>query len=172
MAKYAYMAHDDPAPPVARSTGERMAACGVRRRAGARTSPTAIRRQQSVVNGWLGSPGHRANIENPSFAAIGSGAAPVRTGQVYWAHTFGTTANGCAPAAAAPRLRRPLRRPFRSLPTGPVAARTPPPDPKPPAPRRPVPPVAAAPPRAEDGLGRRSAVIEQADVTPRRAEGG
>ena len=29
MAKYSYMAHDDPAPPVSRSTGERMAACGV-----------------------------------------------------------------------------------------------------------------------------------------------
>ena len=29
MAKYAYMAHNDPAPPVARTTGERMAACGV-----------------------------------------------------------------------------------------------------------------------------------------------
>ena len=29
MAKYGYMAHDDPAPPVARSMAERMAACGV-----------------------------------------------------------------------------------------------------------------------------------------------
>src|SRR5207249_2612281 len=28
MARYGYMAHDDPAPPVARTVGDRLAACG------------------------------------------------------------------------------------------------------------------------------------------------
>ncbi len=44
MAKYGYMGHSDPAPPVARSAGERIAACGYTASWG-RTSPTATRRR-------------------------------------------------------------------------------------------------------------------------------
>ena len=100
MAKYNYMAHADPAPPVARSTGERMAACGVTGGWGENIAagyPTPA----SVVNGWLGSPGHRANIENASYTAIGSGAAASSSGQIFWAHTF-STAGGSAPPPPAP----------------------------------------------------------------------
>ncbi len=40
MARYLYMAHDDPGPPVARTTAQRLEACGVTAGWG-RTSPTA-----------------------------------------------------------------------------------------------------------------------------------
>ena len=66
MARYLYMAHNDPAPPVARTTSERLAACGYpstttgwgENIAYGYTTPEA------VMQGWLNSPGHRANIEN------------------------------------------------------------------------------------------------------------
>ena len=101
MAKYNYMAHNDPAPPVGRTTGERMAACGVSGGWGENIAagyPTPA----SVVSGWLNSPGHRANIENASYTAIGSGAAAGGTGQIFWAHTF-STSGGNAPAPPPPR---------------------------------------------------------------------
>ncbi|HEY7396659.1 MAG TPA: CAP domain-containing protein, partial [Gaiellaceae bacterium] len=90
MATYRYMAHDDPAPPVARSAGQRIAACGYASSWGeniAEGFPTAA----SVVAAWLGSPGHRANIENPSYRVTGSGAAAAAGGIVLWAQDFGTT---------------------------------------------------------------------------------
>ena len=40
---------------------------------------------QSVVNGWMNSPGHRANILNPSFTHIGVGY--VQSGN-YWTQMF------------------------------------------------------------------------------------
>ena len=90
MATYRYMAHDDPAPPVARSVGERIAACGYSGAWGeniAEGYPTAA----SVVAGWLGSPGHKANIENPSYTVTGSGAAIATGGITLWAQDFGTS---------------------------------------------------------------------------------
>ena len=89
MATYRYMGHDDPAPPVARTVGERIAACGYSGAWGeniAEGYPTAA----SVVAGWLGSPGHRANIENPSYTVTGSGAAVASGGITLWAQDFGT----------------------------------------------------------------------------------
>ena len=101
MAKYNYMAHNDPAPPVARDTGQRMAACGVSGGWGENIA-AGYPSPASVVNGWLNSAGHRANIENASYTAIGSGAAAGGSGQIFWAHTF-STSGGSAPA---PRHRR------------------------------------------------------------------
>ncbi len=90
MATYRYMGHDDPAPPVARTVGERLAACGYSGGWGeniAEGYPTAA----SVVAGWLASPGHKANIENPSYVVTGSGAAVAAGGITLWAQDFGTT---------------------------------------------------------------------------------
>jgi len=89
MARYAYMAHNDPAPPVARSAGERMQACGYGASWGENIA-FGYGTAQAVVSGWLGSPGHRANIENPNWVAIGSGAAAGASGTIYWAHSFGS----------------------------------------------------------------------------------
>lgn len=42
---------------------------------------------ESVVNGWMNSSGHRANILNPSFGTIGVGA--YKTGNtIYWTQMF------------------------------------------------------------------------------------
>lgn len=100
MATYRYMGHDDPAPPVARTVGQRIAACGYSSSWGeniAEGFPTAA----SVVAGWLASPGHKANIENPSYTVTGSGAAVANGGITLWAQDFGATADsGTAPAGA------------------------------------------------------------------------
>ena len=100
MAKYGYMAHDDPAPPVSRSTGERMAACGVTGSWGENIA-AGFPSPASVVNGWLNSPGHRANIENPNYVSMGSGAAASASGQLYWAHTFSSSGGGSSASASA-----------------------------------------------------------------------
>ncbi|HHV38317.1 MAG TPA: hypothetical protein GXX70_02345 [Tepidimicrobium sp.] len=42
---------------------------------------------QSVMNGWMGSSGHRANILNPAFGKIGIGYANIN-GTSYWTQTF------------------------------------------------------------------------------------
>ena len=99
MAKYGYMAHDDPAPPVSRSTGERMAACGVTGSWGENIA-AGFPSPASVVSGWLNSPGHRANIENPNYVSMGSGAAASASGQLYWAHTFSSSGRGRAASTA------------------------------------------------------------------------
>lgn len=137
MAKYDYMSHNDPAPPVARSAAERMAACGVTS-SWAENIAAGYPTAQAVVSGWLGSPGHRANIENPSWKAIGSGAAASASGSIYWAQTFGTSAGGSAPPPPPP--------PPPPAPAPPPAPGPPPPGsppaPAPPKPGNPPPPGA------------------------------
>ena len=94
MAGYGYMAHNDPAPPVARSVSDRLLACGYpatssgwgENIAYGYASPAA------VMSGWLNSSGHRANIENPSFRSIGVGVARNAAGTYYWTQEFGTLA--------------------------------------------------------------------------------
>ena len=152
MAKYGYMAHDDPAPPVARSVAERMAACGVTGGWGENIA-AGYPSPQSVFDGWLGSPGHRANIENPNYVSMGAGAASSATGQIYWAHTFSSSGSGSAPPPPPPP---PPPSSATSQPcTGPGArsraAPPPQPGPKPPAP--PGPP--AQPPRRQRPCRRR-----------------
>lgn len=95
------MAHPDPAPPVARTAAERMAACGVTGGWGENIA-AGYPSPSSVVQAWLASPGHRANIENPSFVAIGSSAAASASGAIYWAHVFGTSTGGAAPPPSPP----------------------------------------------------------------------
>ncbi len=90
MATYRYMGHDDPAPPVARTVAERIVACGYSGGWGeniAEGYPTAA----SVVAAWLASPGHKANIENPSYVVTGSGAAVASGGITLWAQDFGSS---------------------------------------------------------------------------------
>ena len=54
------------------------------------------RSPQDVVEGWMASPGHRANILNPKFADLGVGIAFVN-GTPYMTQDFGTLRRG-APA--------------------------------------------------------------------------
>ena len=65
-----------------------------------------------MVDGWLGSPEHRANIEAPEFRATGVGAAGAPA--MYWAQTFGVVADAdsvvTAPVAPATVPASPTRR--------------------------------------------------------------
>ena len=90
MAEYGYMAHDDPAPPIGRSTGERIAACGYEGGGWGENIAMGYTTPAAVMQGWLTSPGHRGNIERSGYVAIGVGAAVRRNGVVYWAQAFGT----------------------------------------------------------------------------------
>jgi uncharacterized protein YkwD len=126
MAAYRYMSHDDPAPPVARSWRDRVDTCGYPLSAGSGENVAfGFRTPSEVMAAWLNSPGHRANIENGGFRAIGIGAAGT-----YWAQNFGTLADSGSPPAAPPALPEPP-------PSPPVP---PPPPAPPPAPPPPPPP--------------------------------
>jgi uncharacterized protein YkwD len=100
MAKYLYMTHNDPAPPIARTTAQRMEACGVTGGWGENIA-YGYQTPQSVMQAWLNSSGHRWNIENASYRSIGVGAVVASTGQVYWAQAF-STQTGSAPPPPPP----------------------------------------------------------------------
>jgi uncharacterized protein YkwD len=46
------------------------------------------RSPQEVVNGWMNSPGHRANILNANFNKIGIGVYQNSNGTIYWSQLF------------------------------------------------------------------------------------
>jgi uncharacterized protein YkwD len=48
------------------------------------------RTSSSVMDGWMGSPGHRANILTPSFTQIGMGIARTASGTPYWTMVLAT----------------------------------------------------------------------------------
>lgn len=43
---------------------------------------------QAVMNAWMNSTGHKANILNPQFNEIGVGAAKTTSGVIYWTQEF------------------------------------------------------------------------------------
>lgn len=47
------------------------------------------RTAQEVVDAWMDSDGHRANIENCGYVAIGIGAVPNDDGTLHWTQSFG-----------------------------------------------------------------------------------
>ena len=104
MARYLYMAHNDPAPPVARTTSDRLAACGYPSTTSGWGENIAYgyATPEAVMQGWLNSPGHRANIETASFRSIGVGAASSTTGRIYWAQAFGTQTGSAPPPPPPP----------------------------------------------------------------------
>ena len=116
MARYQYLAHDDPGPPAARTTGDRLQACGYPADSVGWGENIAygFATPDVVMNGWLNSAGHRANIENASYRAIGIGVARSANGTYYWTQSFGTLADGGAtqppvakrPAVAFTRVRQ------------------------------------------------------------------
>jgi uncharacterized protein YkwD len=135
MASYRYMSHNDPAPPVARSWIDRVHTCGYPMSAGAAENVAyGYRTPAEVVSAWLGSPGHRANIENASYRAIGIGAAGTTT--MYWAQNFGTSTSGSSvppppPPPPPPVTPPPPPSPPSSPPPAPSPPRPPPPPPSP-----------------------------------------
>jgi uncharacterized protein YkwD len=108
MAYYQYMQHDDPAPPVARTVSDRLAACGypMSNIAWGENIAEGYQTPQDVMTAWLNSPGHKANIENASFRAIGVGAVQSSSGAWYWTQDFGSQldSGSTPPPSTAPSL--------------------------------------------------------------------
>jgi uncharacterized protein YkwD len=103
MARYGYFAHDDPAPPVARSVFQRIRDCGYNGAAVGENIAEGYRTAASVMQAWLLSPGHRANIEGASWKAIGLGVAQAANGTLFWVQDFGSTVDSGAVASGRPR---------------------------------------------------------------------
>ena len=120
MAGYGYFAHDDPAPPASRSAYQRASDCGYSGSSWGENIAWGYTTAQSVVNGWLGSAGHKANIENPGFSSTGVGVAANGSGQLYWTQNFGNDVSGGAPPAPTP----PAPPPPAPTPPAPDTART------------------------------------------------
>lgn len=98
MTNFNYMSHDDPAPPVARSCGGRFADFGYLGSWGENIA-FGYTTPESVMSGWLNSLGHRTNIENAAYTAIGIGAAVKMGTDSSWAWTqcFGSRADSPTP---------------------------------------------------------------------------
>jgi uncharacterized protein YkwD len=108
MAAYGYLSHDDPAPPAARSAGERIAACGYPGEGWGENIASGYATPAAAVAGWLTSGAHRANLEDATFTATGVGAAAGASG-TYWVQVFGSvidarvaTVQPAPPSPAAP----------------------------------------------------------------------
>src|SRR5260370_35710484 len=70
---------------------------------------------RSVMNAWMNSPGHRANMLNPSFTQIGVALATPPDGMIYYGQEFGLPAAhnppnpplGITPPSGGPPTARP-----------------------------------------------------------------
>lgn len=89
MAAHGTFAHEDRAPPVARSAYQRALDCRYRGRSWGENIAFGYESPRSVVAGWLASQGHRANIANPRFTSTGVGVAATGSGRLYWTQDFG-----------------------------------------------------------------------------------
>jgi uncharacterized repeat protein (TIGR01451 family) len=155
MAQYRYLEHFDPAPPVARPTEDREAACGYFWSFGENIA-YGYSTPPSVVAAWLTSAGHKANIEHPSWRVTGVGVAADSFGTLYWAQEFGDTEDAGStpppgggsspPPPPPPPVAPPPPPPVAPPPPPPVAPPPPPPVAPPPPPTTPPPPPVTPPP--------------------------
>jgi uncharacterized protein YkwD len=123
LAAYGYFAHDDPSPPVARTAAERVAACGYPSPYVGENIAAGQPTPADVMASWLGSPGHRENLERPGFRAIGVGVAATGT-TLSWVQDFGDVADaGSVAPVAAPAAPVAAAAPAPAL--APAAAPTP-----------------------------------------------
>ncbi len=154
MAGYGYFAHDDPAPPASRSAYQRAKDCGYSGSSWGENIAWGYTSAQSVVDGWLGSAGHKANIENPGFSSTGVGVAANGSGQLYWTQNFGNdVSGGTPPAPTPPAPTPPAPTPPAPTPPAPTPPAPTPPAPTPPAPTPPVPTPPAGAPAAPVAAG-------------------
>jgi len=103
-----YMDHDDPAP-LNRTADQRLVDCGYDSPTWGENIASGQSSAKAVVDGWLTSEGHRANIEDPEFSAIGVAAISAEGRPVYWAQVFGAVGGGPSPASL---LDAPARAPL------------------------------------------------------------
>jgi uncharacterized protein YkwD len=74
------------------SMGDRVTAEGYRWRGVAENVAAGYTSPASVMNGWMNSPGHKANILNCAYTEIGVGLAKSSSGTQYWTQNFATPA--------------------------------------------------------------------------------
>lgn len=89
MATEDFYGHED---PEGKQAEDRIAAAGYLATMTAENIAAGQPDAQTVVEGWLNSPEHRANIMEPDFREIGAGYAYTSTPpyQHYWTHLFAT----------------------------------------------------------------------------------
>ncbi|HBT63205.1 MAG TPA: hypothetical protein DEB10_00905 [Ruminococcaceae bacterium] len=80
-----YFSHQS---PTYGSPFDMMEAFGLRFSAAAENIAYGQRTAQEVVNAWMNSPGHRANILSRSYTQTGVGAAKKANGTLYWTQMF------------------------------------------------------------------------------------
>ncbi|MED3764544.1 CAP domain-containing protein [Ureibacillus sp. FSL K6-8385] len=82
MANLGYFSHTS---PTYGSPFDQMRAAGIQFRAAGENIAQGQRTPEQVVNAWMNSPGHRANILNPNYTHIGVGFAE---NGYYWTQQF------------------------------------------------------------------------------------
>ena len=102
MAGFGYFSHDDPAPPVSRGAFQRARDCGFAGTTWGENIAYGYTSAQAVVNGWLGSAGHKANIETAAFKTTGVGVATNASGRLYWTQSFGNDTSSSNPPPSQP----------------------------------------------------------------------
>jgi uncharacterized protein YkwD len=121
MSFYNYFDHSDPAPPVARDAGQRISDCGYTSSGVGENIADGYNTPSTVMDAWMNSPGHRANILGASFVVMGVGVAINAHGFYYWTVDFGSVADaGTVPVGTSPTVPPPTT----STPTTPAPAPT------------------------------------------------
>jgi uncharacterized protein YkwD len=89
MAAKDYFGHTDSR---GRNGGQRLAAFGYAWRGWGENIAAGYRTWHGAIVGWENSPGHRANLLNPSFREVGLGRAYDASSRYgsYWVADFGT----------------------------------------------------------------------------------
>lgn len=85
MINKGYFAHTS---PTYGSPFTMMESFGIRFSSAGENIAKGQRTAQDVVNAWMNSSGHRANILSPSYSEIGVGLAKDRNGVAYWTQMF------------------------------------------------------------------------------------
>lgn len=85
MAKLGYFDHTS---PTYGSPFDMMKQFGITYRSAGENIAMGQTSPQQVMNAWMNSPGHRANILNSSFTKIGVGIAQSSDGRYYWTQQF------------------------------------------------------------------------------------
>jgi uncharacterized protein YkwD len=127
MAYYGYFDHSDPAPPIARTAGQRMIDCGYTNPGIGENIAEGFNTVSSVMDAWMNSTGHRTNILGASFTVMGIGVAVDVNGAYFWTVDFASVADaGSVPVGTTP------------TPAAPPPTTPPPPAPMPPPTTTPV----------------------------------
>lgn len=85
MANKNYFSHTS---PTYGSPFRMMESFGIRYSSAGENIAMGQRTPQEVMNAWMNSPGHRANILSPSYTQIGVGLAKNKSGRAYWTQMF------------------------------------------------------------------------------------